>query len=222
MNLKQIAGERAVEFVEEGMVVGLGTGSTAYYAIKKLGELVRLGLKISGVCTSEQTRKQALEWEIPLVDLGDVECIDLTIDGADEVDPHGHGIKGGGGALLFEKIVALNSRQNIWVIEKRKLVQQLGAFPLPVEIMSFGHQNLVKRMAGKNWNPALRMNGSDVYMTDGQHYIVDLGLRSITDPVKLDLELKQIPGVLDHGLFLNTVNKVIVAGTDKVEIITFR
>ena len=145
MNLKQQAGERAVSFVEDGMLVGLGTGSTACYAIRKLGELVRQGLEIKGVCTSEQTRDLACEYGIPVVDIEDVGCIDITIDGADEVDPGGQGIKGGGGALLYEKIVASNSRQNVWVIEKRKLVQQLGAFPLPVEIMPFGHKTFSGR-----------------------------------------------------------------------------
>jgi ribose 5-phosphate isomerase A len=222
MNLKQQAGERAVTFVEDGMVVGLGTGSTAYYAIRKLGELVRQGMEIKGVCTSEQTRDLAREYGIPVVDIEDAGCIDLTIDGADEVDPDGQGIKGGGGALLFEKIVASNSRQNIWVVEKRKLVQQLGTFPLPVEIIPFGHRNLLRKMADKNWDPVLRKKGNEIYATDGHHYIVDLYLNSIPDPRQLDSALKHLPGVVEHGLFLDTVNKVVAAGTDKVEIISFR
>ena len=146
MNLKQQAGERAVSFVEDGMLVGLGTGSTACYTIRKLGELVRQGLEIKSVCTSEQTRDLASEYGIPVVEIEDVGCIDITIDGADEVDPGGQGIKGGGGALLYEKIVASHSGQSIWVVEKRKLVQQLGAFPLPVEIIPFGHKNLLRKM----------------------------------------------------------------------------
>jgi ribose 5-phosphate isomerase A len=222
MNLKQQAGERAVSFVEDGMVVGLGTGSTAYYAIRKLAELVRQGMKFKGVCTSEQTRDLAREYGIPVVDIDDAKCIDLTIDGADEVDPDGQGIKGGGGALLFEKIVASNSRQNIWVVEKRKLVKQLGAFPLPVEVISYGHRNLLRKMAGKNWNPVLRKKGSEIYTTDGHHYIIDLRLNSIMDPQQLDSALKHLPGVVEHGLFLDTVNKVVAAGPDKVEIISFR
>jgi ribose 5-phosphate isomerase A len=222
MNLKQQAGESAVKFVEDGMVVGLGSGSTVYYAIKKLGELVRQGMKIQGVCTSEQTRDLARECGIPVVDVEDAERIDLTIDGADEVDPNGQGIKGGGGALLFEKIVASISMQNIWVVEKRKLVKQLGAFPLPVEIMSFGHRNLLRKMAEMNWNPVLRKRGSEIFTTDGHHYIFDLHLNSIPDPVQIDSALKNIPGVVEHGLFLDTVNKVVAAGPDKVEIISFR
>lgn len=222
MNLKQQAGERAVTFVEDGMVVGLGTGSTAFYAIRKLGELARLGLKIKGVCTSEQTRNLAGEYGIPVVDIEDVNCINLTIDGADEVDPWGQGIKGGGGALLFEKIVASNSRQNIWVVEKRKLVPQLGTFPLPVEIMPFGHNNLLRKMEERKWNPVLRKKESEIFTSDGHHYIVDLHLDSITDPHQLDAEIRRLPGVVEHGLFLDTVNKVVAAGPDKVEIISFR
>jgi ribose 5-phosphate isomerase A len=222
MNLKQQAGERAVTFVEDGMVVGLGTGSTAYYTIRKLGELARQGMEIKGVCTSEQTRDLAREYGIAVVDIEDAKYIDLTIDGADEVDPDGQGIKGGGGALLYEKIVASNSRQNIWVIEKRKLVPQLGAFPLPVEIIPFGHRNLLRKMEERNWNPVLRKKGSEIFITDGHHYIVDLRLDSIPDPQQLDSEIRHLPGVVEHGLFLDTVNKVVAAGPDKVEIISFR
>jgi len=222
MNLKQQAGERAVAFVEDGMVVGLGTGSTAYYAIRKLGGLVRQGMKIRGVCTSQQTRDLASECGIPVVDIEDAPSIDLTIDGADEVDPVGQGIKGGGGALLFEKIVASNSRQNIWVVERRKLVQQLGAFPLPVEIMPFGHRNLLRKMQERNWNPVLRMTDDEIFTTDGHHYIVDLHLDSIPDPHQLDSVIRHLPGVVEHGLFLDTVNRVVAAGPDKVEIISYR
>jgi ribose 5-phosphate isomerase A len=204
------------------MVVGLGTGSTAYYAIRRMGELVREGLAIRGVCTSEQTRELAQEFGIPTMDLEMAGNIDLTIDGADEVDPVGQGIKGGGGALLFEKIVAVNSTQNIWVVEEQKMVRQLGEFPLPVEIIPFGHRNLLKRMEEMNWNPLLRMNGNEIFLTDGHHYIVDLHLSFIRDPKQIDTALKNLPGVVEHGLFLDTVNKVVAAGPDGVEIISFR
>jgi ribose 5-phosphate isomerase A len=204
------------------MIIGLGTGSTAYYAIRKLGELVSQGLKIEGVCTSEQTRGLAIEHGIPVLDIEDVYQIDITIDGADEIDPFGQGIKGGGGALLFEKIVASNSRHNIWVVEKRKMVPQLGAFPLPVEVMPFGHRNLIRTMEGRGWNPVLRKKGTEIFTTDGFHYIVDLHLSSIPDPRAMDAALKQLSGVVEHGLFLDTVNKVVSAGPERVEIISFR
>jgi len=222
MNLKQKAGERAVDFVEDGMVVGMGSGSTVYYAIQKIGQRVREGLNIKGICTSDQTRNLAEQWEIPYVDIDEVDQIDLTIDGVDEVDPDGNGIKGGGGALLFEKIVASRSLLNIWVVEERKLVKQLGAFPLPVEIMPFGHRGLLQIFTGNNYHPELRKKEDDVYITDGGHYLADLHMGAIRDPFKLDMELKKIPGVLEHGLFLNMVNKVVSAGNDTVEILTFR
>jgi ribose 5-phosphate isomerase A len=222
MNLKQQAGERAVSFIEDGMVVGLGTGSTAYYAIRKIGELVRQGLDVKGVCTSNRTRELARDSGIPLLHVDEVESIDLTIDGADEVDPGGQGIKGGGGALLFEKIVASDSRQNIWVVEKRKLVRQLGAFPLPVEIIAFGYRNLLRKLDEMKLNPVLRMAGGKIFETDGKHFIADLHLGSIPDPRQLGSELKLLPGVVEHGLFLDTVNKVVAAGPDKVEILSFR
>ena len=222
MNLKQIAGEKAVEYIEDGMIVGLGTGSTAFYAIRKIGEEVRNGLRITGVCTSEETRKLAEKWKIPYTGINEVDHIDLTIDGADEVDPQGHGIKGGGGALLYEKIVASNSARNIWVVEKRKLVERLGGFPLPVEIMPFGHKSSIARLADMGLKPKLRMSGKTIFLTDGEHYIVDIQTGMIEDPFVLDKELKQVAGIIEHGLFLNIVDKVVVAGNEKVDIITFR
>lgn len=222
MNPKQIAGERAVEFVEDGMVVGLGSGTTAYYAIQKIGERVGQGLKITGVCTSENTRQLAERWKIPHADIDDVKRIDLTIDGADEVDTLGNGIKGGGGALLFEKIVASISSQIIWVVEQRKLVSQLGAFPLPVEIMPFGHKHCISVLEEMGLNPRLRMSGKEIFRTDSRHYIVDLHTGQLPDLSDLDSRLKQIPGVIEHGLFLNLVNKVVAANKDMADIITYR
>lgn len=222
MEPKQIAGERAVDLIEDGMVVGLGSGTTAFYAIQKIGERIRKGLKITSVYTSEETRLLADKFKIPYVGINDVEGIDLTIDGADEVDPIGNGIKGGGGALLFEKIVASNSKQNIWVIEQRKLVDQLGAFPLPVEILPFGYKHCLGAMSELGLNPSLRMKKKEPYRTDGGHLIADLHTGQIQDPLVLDNELKHIPGVIEHGLFLNLVNKVVVANKEMADIITFR
>jgi len=222
MNLKQVAGERAVDFVEDGMVVGLGTGSTAYFAIRKIAERVREGYNIRGVITSERTRELALEWKIPLVDIDEVEKVDLTIDGADEVDPYGNGIKGGGGALLMEKIVASRSLRNIWVVDEKKLVDQLGAFPLPVEIMPFGHGQLIRALSDQYLHPELRRDEKEPFITDGGHYLADLHLEKIDDAFKLDTELKKFPGVLEHGLFLDIVNKVVVARKSGAEVISFR
>ena len=222
MNSKQVAGERAVEYVEEGMIIGLGSGSTAFFAIQKIAERVRQGLKIKGVCTSENTRMLAEQWNIPYVDINDVDHIDLTIDGADEIDPYGNGIKGGGGALLFEKIVASNSKQVIWVVEQKKLVDQLGAFPLPVEILPFGYKYILDILAEMGLSPSLRMSGEETFTTDGGHFIADIQIGKIPDHWELDRNLSQIPGIIENGLFLNLVNKVVVANEEEVEIITFR
>ena len=140
MEAKRLAGEKAAEYVKDGMIVGLGTGSTAYYAIQKIGELVKQGLKIKAVATSTSSEQLARELGINLVTFAEVDSIDLTIDGADEVDPHWNLIKGGGGALLREKIVAAASKQLIVIVDESKVVAQLGKFPLPVEVVPFGFE----------------------------------------------------------------------------------
>lgn len=222
MSPKEAAGEKAVDFIEDGMVVGLGSGSTVYFALQKIGREVTRGLNIKGVCTSEDTRLLAERWKIPYVDIDEVDSIDLTIDGADEIDPMGNGIKGGGGALLFEKMVASVSNHIIWVIEQRKLVDQLGVFPLPVEILPFGHQHCIRFLAEKGLNPRLRYSGKEIFLTDGGHYIADLHTGPLSDPFELDAELKQVPGVIEHGLFLNMVNRAVVSNEDVIDIITYR
>ena len=222
MNYKQIAGERAAEFVENGMIVGLGTGTTAFFTIQKIAEKVSQGLKITGVCTSEKTRLLAERFKIPYVDIDHVERIDLTIDGADEVDPRGNGIKGGGGALLYEKIAASVSTQIIWVIERRKLVDRLGDFPLPVEIMPWGHKHCLQALTEKGYNPQLRLSGKTAFRTDSGHYIADLHTGPMQDPFELEADLQKITGVVENGLFLNFVNKAVVASQDTVDIITYR
>lgn len=222
MNPKEIAGERAVAFIEDGMIIGLGSGTTACYAIRKIGDKVREGLKITGVCTSEKTRQLADELKIPYVDIDQVEHIDLTIDGADEIDPMGNGIKGGGGAMLYEKMVASISKQNIWVIEQRKLVDRLGSFHLPVEIMPFGHKHCLAALEEMGYNPELRFEGKDLFLTDGGHYIADLHTGPLHDPFELDSALKMVQGVIDHGLFLNMVNKAVVANNEMADVITYR
>lgn len=151
VNQKKIAGEKACEWIKPGMVVGLGTGSTVYYTIEKLGEMVQAGLNIIGVATSEQTAEQARKSGIPLKSLNDVLEIDVTIDGADEVDREFQGIKGGGGALLREKMVAEASLLNIWVVGEDKLVPTLGKFPLPLEVIPFGWKQVKRTLEKKEF-----------------------------------------------------------------------
>jgi len=222
MNPKQLAGEKAVEFIKEGMTVGLGTGSTVYFTVLKLGELIKTGFKVKAVCTSVATHKLAVSLEIPVLLMEEIDKIDLTIDGADEIDPNGHGIKGRWGALLFEKIVAANSRQNIWVVDSSKLVEKLGKFPLPVEIIPFGYKQVVKRFVELGYNPELRMEGKETFTTDSGNFIVHLSLGTIEDPMQLDRTIKQIPGVVEHGLFTGIVNKAVVADKNDIKIINYR
>lgn len=219
MNEKQLAGEKAVEFITDGMTIGLGTGSTVYFTIMKLGELVRTGLRITAVSTSEKTTKLAEAQGIKISDLNEVQKVDLTIDGADEVDRDFNGIKGGGGALLYEKIVALNSEKVIWVIDSSKLVHQLGKFPLPVEVVQFGCQKTFDRFTALGFNPVFRMDKQFPFSTDAGNYIIDLQLGKIENAMKLEQIINSIPGVVECGLFIGMTNTIIVGRNGDVEII---
>ena len=223
VNLKQLVGEKAAEYVKEGMVVGLGTGSTAYYMVEALGKRVKEGLSITGVTTSTRTKEQAEKLGIPLKTIDEVEKVDLTIDGADEIDAHYQGIKGGGGALLFEKIVADYSDKVIWIVDESKMVETLGAFPLPVEVMPYGSQQLVRIFEEKGFHPTMRKNDKEeTYLTDGGHYIIDLQMDKIEDPNSLAGWLDSLTGVMEHGLFLNRVNTIIVGRESGLEVIEAR
>jgi ribose 5-phosphate isomerase A len=191
--------------------VGLGTGSTVYYTLRKLGKLIKEGLTIEGVSTSSETTRIAKSFHIPLLNIDDVSVIDITIDGADEVDPDCNGIKGGGGALLYEKIIAHFSQKNIWVVDSSKIVDTLGKFPLPVEIVPFGYRQTIQILEEKKFNPQLRLSKDNQtpFVTDSDNYIVDLYLNRIEEPVKLAQKLNLIPGIIENGLFINTVDTVI-------------
>jgi len=216
---KKLAAEKATEFVESGMVVGFGTGSTVFFAINKLGELVRNGLNMKAVSTSDATTELAQSLGIKLISIDEVSQIDLTIDGADEADRSFNGIKGGGGALLFEKIVALSSKVNIWIIDSGKLVDKLGKFPLPVEVIPFGYKRVFEKLKTMNLNPELRKKGNELFFTDSGNYIIDLQLNEIEDAEKWDKDLKLITGVVETGLFINIPDKIIIGRIDSVEIL---
>ncbi|EAD8368015.1 ribose-5-phosphate isomerase RpiA [Listeria monocytogenes] len=210
MNQKKIAGEKACEWIEDGMVVGLGTGSTVYYTIEKLGQMVNNGLHITGVATSEETTKQAEKLGIPLKSLNDVTEIDVTIDGADEIDTNFQGIKGGGGALLREKMVASASLKNIWVVGEEKLVRTLGKFPLPLEVIPFGWKQIERTLAKEQIQTNLRkQSNGEVYVTNNGNYILDIVNQSFKDAEMWQEKLAQIPGVVEHGLFLDYVDVII-------------
>lgn len=212
MNLKELVGIEAAKFVKDGMTVGLGTGSTAYYLVKELGRRVNEeGLKITGVVTSSKTEQQAKELGIPLKAIDDVESVDLTIDGADEISDDFQGIKGGGAALLFEKVVATYSKDCIWIVDESKMVNKLGNFPLPVEVVPFGSHNVFRLFESKGYKPTWRMTDSnELLTTDGGHYIIDLHLEVIEDPHALATELDKCVGVVEHGLFIDMISRVIV------------
>ena len=212
MNLKELVGIEAAKFVKDGMTVGLGTGSTAYYLVKELGRRVNEeGLKITGVVTSSKTEQQAKELGIPLKAIDDVESVDLTIDGTDEISDDFQGIKGGGAALLFEKVVATYSKDCIWIVDESKMVNKLGNFPLPVEVVPFGSHNVFRLFESKGYKPTRRMTDSnELLTTDGGHYIIDLHLEVIEDPHALAAELDKCVGVVEHGLFIDMISRVIV------------
>jgi ribose 5-phosphate isomerase A len=227
--LKRQAAARALLSVRDGMKLGLGTGSTAKHFVDLLGERVRAGLKVLGVPTSEATRIQAAECGIPLTTLDDVDRLDLTIDGADEIDPSLNAIKGGGGALLREKIVAAASDRMIVIADDTKWVDVLGRFPLPVEVIPFGLAATQRAMAGAfaqsgvSGQMVLR-KGRDghVFVTDGGHWIIDAHLGRIVDAPRLAGLLNPIPGVVEHGLFIGLASTAILAGAQGIRVIERR
>ncbi|OMG02562.1 ribose 5-phosphate isomerase A [Paenibacillus sp. FSL R7-0333] len=220
INVKQLAAEKAVEYVKDGMRVGLGTGSTAYWAIRKLGERVSGGLQITAVATSQASEDQARELGIPLVAFSDVDSLDLTIDGADELDGALQLIKGGGGALLREKIVAMGSARMIVVADESKAVTTLGKFPLPVEIVPFAWEWTVAALAKLGCKTELRRSGEDLYKTDNGNYIADCRFEAIESAAELALALQRIPGVVEHGLFIGIADLAIIGKKDgTIEII---
>lgn len=215
MESKRIAAEKAVELVKEGMKIGLGTGSTAYWAIQAIGRLVKEeGLGIQAVATSVQSEQLAKEWGIPMMPFAEVDMLDLTIDGADEVDAELNLIKGGGGALLREKIVAAASKQLIIIVDESKDVQRLGKFPLPVEIVPFAYELTVKKLQQLGCELKLRLSGEELFVTDNGNYIADCEFGEITDPAALHDDLNRIPGVVDNGLFIHMASLVIIGSAD--------
>jgi ribose 5-phosphate isomerase A len=217
---KQLAAEAAAELVESGMTVGLGTGSTAVYAIRRLGTRVAEGLAIRAVPTSTQSEKLAREVGIPLVDFGEVTGLDLTLDGADELDPALHLTKGGGGALFREKIVAAASRRLVIFADHSKRVERLGRFPLPVEVNPFGWQVAAARIAALCPNVTLRQAGDTPFVTDNHGYILDCAFGEIPDPPALERQLRAITGVTETGLFIAMAEQAFVGEGETVHRIT--
>lgn len=213
------AAQAALDYVKDGMVVGLGTGSTSAHFVRLLGERVRQGLRVKGVPTSEATRNLAEQVGIPLLEISQVTSIDVDVDGADEVDPAFRLIKGGGGALLREKIVASASKSMVVIADEGKWVETLGAFPLPVEVSRFGFALTLERvrtaLRGTKCGGdevVLRTSGkaNEPVITDGGNYILDAHAKTISTPEDLGAALKDIAGVVEHGLFINLARTVIL------------
>jgi len=215
---KEAAGRAAAELVRDGDVVGLGTGSTAYFAVVALGERVKAGLKITGIPTSLQTADLARAVGIPLTTLDEHPEIDITIDGADEIDSKLNLIKGGGGALLREKVVASASRKTVLVADSGKVVPVLGKFPLPVEIIPFARAVIERRIMALGASPKLRAkrDGSP-YLTDNGNQILDCSFGKIAHPAELAQELSGIPGIVEHGLFIGLASVALVGRGSRVE-----
>jgi ribose 5-phosphate isomerase A len=219
---KVAAGEHALDtYVRDGMLLGLGSGTTSHWFVRSLAERMRDGLDVVGVPTSTATRDLALELGIRLADLNDVPELDLTIDGPDEIDGAGSMIKGGGACLLWEKIVANASRRMVTVLDDTKIVPTLGAFPLPVEVVPFGWVSTRRHLSRLFADAGLgqvritnRMRGDELLVTDSGHYILDAQLGAIPDVPGLAAVINDIPGVVEHGLFVGIANEMVVGHPD--------
>ncbi|HIY92114.1 ribose-5-phosphate isomerase RpiA [Companilactobacillus sp. HBUAS56275] len=220
--LKKAVGVKSVDYFKSNMVVGLGTGSTVYYMIEELGRRYQAGeiKNIVAVTTSSRSEKQAKELGIPTKDLNAVDHIDLTIDGADQIDKNGQGIKGGGGAHLLEKMVATNSARNIWIVDQSKMADTLGSFPLPTEVIPFGCEKTFADLEKEGLNPQYRLNeDGSRFLTHNKNYIIDLKIGEIKHPHLLADWLDHQVGIVAHGLFLDIVNTIIVGYEDGPKVI---
>jgi ribose 5-phosphate isomerase A len=227
--IKKKVGFYAADLVKQGMFIGIGSGSTVYWFIEELGKRVKQGLEITAVPTSIHTADLARNASIPLSDLDNIDTLELTIDGADEIDPQGQLIKGGGGALLQEKIVAAASEELVIIADSSKLVQQLGKFPLPVEVIPFGHEQVAQKIiaggiaGGLCKKVSLRTTNGQVLITDHGHYILDCNYEKIQDLATLNTSLHLIPGVVETGFFINMASRAIIGREDgSIEQINFK
>lgn len=217
---KKNAAEHAVSLIQSGMKVGLGTGSTAKFAVEALGRRIRQeGLKVKGVPTSESTRKLAVEHGVPLLSFEEADRLDLCIDGADEADPGLNLTKGGGGALLREKVVAFVSERFYCVVDDAKLVDKLHAFPLPIEVIPFAEKVVERELVRLGGTPTLRRKDGAPYLTDNGLWILDCRFPPIEDPPMLARALSSIPGIAEHGLFCGLTHAIVVGTESGVRVI---
>jgi ribose 5-phosphate isomerase A len=218
MNLKEVVGKEAVKYVEDGMIVGLGTGSTVFYFVHALADRVKEGLNIQMVSTSIQTVELAKSLGLNIKELEEIDHIDLAVDGVDEIDKNFNAIKGGGAALFREKIVADIAKEVIWIYDESKDVEKLGKFNLPVEILPFGYSHTVRKLTEAGLNPVIRKKDGEILITDNHNYIADLHLGYGFDIEEVKQKLANIVGVVEHGLFLNMC-KLCIKGTPEGAVI---
>jgi len=217
-NEKEAAARASLPFVQDGNIVGLGTGSTAAHAVRLLGDRVRAGLKIRGIPTSTETKALALAVGIPLTTLDEFQQVDVTIDGTDEFDPQLNLIKGGGGALLREKIIASASKQLVIIADSSKQVAVLGKFPLSVEVIPFAESLLAKKIAALGAKVQRRQSADGKpFITDEGHHILDCHFGQINDPPALARILSDMPGIVEHGLFIGMASVVLIAKGDQIQ-----
>ena len=215
---KEVAARASIKYVGDGNIVGLGTGSTAAHAVRLLGERVSAGLKIRGIPTSVRTGNLAMAAGIPLTTLDEFQEIDVTIDGTDEFDPHLNLIKGGGGALLREKIIASASKQVVIIADSSKQVPVLGKFPLPVEVIPFAEALVAKKIAQLGATTKVRQTADGKpFITDEGHHILDCSFGQIPDPPALARKLSDMPGIVEHGLFIGLASVVVIAKGDEAQ-----
>lgn len=217
---KKLVANEAVKEIKDGMTVGLGSGSTVKFMLEALGERVKEGLEIVGVPTSHQTAKLAKELGIPLADFSNVDGIDIAIDGADEVDPHLNLLKGGGGYLVREKIVDILAKRLIIIVDETKIVDYLGTYSLPIEVVPFGWESTRSRIAQFGCAPQLRQKDGEVFISDNGNYILDCDFKIIHDPAKLHDDLKALVGVVETGLFINMADVVMIGHAGMVDVLT--
>jgi ribose 5-phosphate isomerase A len=214
---KKLAAQAAVDLVADGMILGLGTGSTSVFAIELLGKRMEQGLKIKGVPTSDASAQLAKKVGIPLVTLEEYPILDLDIDGADEVDPSLNLIKGGGGALLHEKIVAAACKQVVIIVDEKKIVERLGKFKLPVEVIPFARGSVEKTLSQMGATAVIRKKDGNIFHTDENNIILDCDFGFIDDPGALSQKLNQVPGIVEHGLFVDLVERVIIGANGQIK-----
>jgi len=222
---KKNVGAYAADLVKPGMVFGLGSGTTVYWLVQELATRISQGLEITAVPTSEDTKRLAEQAGLKVTDLNEIERLELTIDGADEIDPRGQLIKGGGGALLQEKIVAAASKELIIIADSSKLVASLGKFPLPVEVIPFGYKQVEHQIldSGICNKINLRKKDGKTFVSDHHHYILDCECEKIVDAASLNISLHLIPGVVETGLFIDMANKALIGYEDgRIEMINFK